>query len=195
MRATHHDPSKPWSGQSSDAPQFHHIMISLGAIIYALNYCSVTMSNEAVDECQRVIESAKSYGSCEEFSDTTNLIDALPTKPIYAFVATRAKEKAILEEASGSGNDIRNQVREMGTLDSFRSIIVTLVTSAKSEEAKTRIPPLCRSIGEGFAAFDWKKLQFDLADYKNLNTIKPLISALTEDIPNLSPEESIYPCL
>ena len=176
---------------SEEMPQFHHIMMCLGAIVYALNYCSVSMTDETVDECHLLITAAKSYESCELFADTICLIDALPTKAIYANIARRTKAAKILAEASGI--DIKNQVKEMGSLDSFRSVVVTLVTSAKSEEARTQIPSLCRSIGEELGVFDWSKLQFDLSHPKNLNAIKPIISAVTDDFSKLVPDESFCP--
>ena len=168
-------------------------MMCLGAIVYALNYCSISLTDENVEECHQLIEAAKSYGACEEFSETIALLEALPTNAISAHIAKREKKAKITQEAKGSCEDIRKLVGAMSNLDSFRSIIVSLATSSKSEEASNSVPAVCRCIGDELKKFNWSQLDFDMSDIKNLNAIKPLFSAVSDDFAKLAPEVGICP--
>ena len=99
----------------------------------------------------------------------------------------------ILERAVWGEIDLRKQVRSMSTLDSFRSVIVSLSTSEKSEETSTRLPAARRPVGEELKKFEWVRIDFEMADFKNLLTLKPLFSAVSGDFSKLPPKVSICP--
>ena len=144
-------PSETWN--QDEAPEEYKILAVLASLIYEINKCSVTLSDMHCIECCKQMEVCLSY--TKHVEAYSSIVDALPTNRI----SERMKEIETKTEAKA--NDEKNvemykaNVQNMKNLDNFRSVLVTLISAAKTNQATLQIQTMSQALSE----FNYKQLE------------------------------------
>ena len=127
--------------------------MALAFLIYDLNKCSVSMADQNVKECSKLMEVCRSIVKHQE--EYLNLYETLPTKAI-----TEQMEKINIRETANADNkenetNQKGMVQKMKELEDLRIILVQLVTAAKSDNAGAKMSVHFEVIGAALKEYKW----------------------------------------
>ena len=138
---------------SEEKPPIHSIVMAISFLIYELNKCALSFTDQNVVSCAAMMDVCKSFVKHEDkYLDVYN---ALPTQAITDQLAKIKIKESINSDQQALENNHKKQVSNMKTLEDLRIVLIQLVTAAKSESITPLMSSQCSSITSALKDFNW----------------------------------------
>ena len=146
---------KKWKDPGSEPNPPREIIMALAFLVYDLNKCASSWTEQNAMECATLTEVVKSIA--ERDDNFLNLYITLPMGDITDEMAKLKRAEALNADNKKAEATRKTLVSGMETLGDLRIILVQLATGAKSEASNPSMASQCHSIAEALDSFDWKE--------------------------------------
>ena len=146
------DPLVEWKAEQGD-PGTHLVMAVFGCQVYALNKCAESFSESNVKECARMVKVCSSYA--EKKDDFRPSLHALPLKTVLEESKKLNQYAEDKLATSQTAEACRKAVTAMVTVQDLCSVVVNLVTNAKTARHDNAASMRCSAILNALEEFEW----------------------------------------